>query len=80
MYCQVAGFGKTTVMTQWLARIQEMGREPAWLSLDKTDNDPQCFFANLLASIKIASSESVFEDIDLDKPSTATNHASTTCI
>ena len=32
-----AGFGKTTLLSEWLARC---GRAVAWLALDEGDNDP----------------------------------------
>ena len=33
-----AGFGKTTLVTQWLAG--DRTRQAAWVSLDRRDNDP----------------------------------------
>jgi len=44
-----AGFGKSTLMTSWLA---ESGRQAAWLSLDEGDNDPVRFWTYLIASIQ----------------------------
>ncbi len=35
-----AGFGKTTLLTEWLAAAGAGGRSVAWLSLDRRDNDP----------------------------------------
>lgn len=35
-----AGYGKTTLMAQWLQRLQAEGRHTAWLALDENDNDP----------------------------------------
>ena len=48
-----AGFGKTTVMTQWLAS-QPAGHAPmvAWLSLDSTDADLREFLTHLLAALQ----------------------------
>src|SRR5437879_4482856 len=40
-----AGFGKTTLLAQWLA---ESGPPVAWLSLDSEDNDPVRFLTYLL--------------------------------
>ena len=43
-----AGFGKTTLLTQWLAaRSAALADEQhaAWLSLDQGDNDPASFWA-----------------------------------
>ena len=37
-----AGFGKTTLLAQWLA---ENGTPVAWLSLEAEDNDPTCFLS-----------------------------------
>jgi len=43
-----AGYGKTTLVTQWLRGNQA---KTAWLSLDKTDNDPARFMAYLIAAL-----------------------------
>lgn len=40
-----AGFGKTTVLSQWLATRAEFASHVAWLSLDHADNDPARFLA-----------------------------------
>jgi LuxR family maltose regulon positive regulatory protein len=44
-----AGFGKTTLLSEWL-----IGRErpAAWLSLDEGDNDPARFLTYLIASLQ----------------------------
>jgi LuxR family maltose regulon positive regulatory protein len=43
-----AGFGKTTLITQWI----DATRMPvAWLSLDRGDNDPLRFLSYLLAAV-----------------------------
>ena len=34
-----AGFGKTTLLAEWLARSSSTGRAVAWLSLDESDID-----------------------------------------
>ncbi|HEX5561034.1 MAG TPA: tetratricopeptide repeat protein [Nocardioidaceae bacterium] len=51
-----AGFGKTTLLTQWLAS-NAPAREPAtrvaWLSLDRSDADPRRFLTTLLAAVRI---------------------------
>ena len=43
LVCASAGFGKTTLVSAWAARLASMaGRPPisvAWLSLDRSDND-----------------------------------------
>ena len=52
-----AGFGKTTLLTEWLtagpaARDDE--RLAAWLSLDRADNDPASFWTYLIAALRAA--------------------------
>ncbi len=44
-----AGFGKTTLVTQWVADCQ---RPVAWLSLDEDDNDLPRFLAYLIAALQ----------------------------
>jgi LuxR family maltose regulon positive regulatory protein len=42
-----AGFGKTTLVSEWVA-----GCRAAWLSLDKEDNDPTRFLIYLVAALQ----------------------------
>jgi LuxR family transcriptional regulator, maltose regulon positive regulatory protein len=44
-----AGFGKTTLVSDWLAGC---GRPAAWLSLDEGDNDPARFLAYVVAALQ----------------------------
>jgi len=44
-----AGFGKTTLVSEWLAGCE---RPAAWLSLDESDNDPTRFLAYLIAALQ----------------------------
>jgi ATP/maltotriose-dependent transcriptional regulator MalT len=44
-----AGFGKTTVLAQWLA---ESGTPAAWLSLEPDDNEPVRFLSYLIATLQ----------------------------
>jgi len=44
-----AGFGKTTLVSEWIAGC---GRPIAWLSLDEGDNDPVHFLSYLVASLQ----------------------------
>lgn len=44
-----AGFGKTTLLGEWLERC---GCQAAWLSLDAADNDPSRFWAYFLAALQ----------------------------
>ena len=49
-----AGFGKTTLLTEWLAAAPADGRSVAWLSLDQRDNDPARFWTYLVAALQTA--------------------------
>jgi LuxR family maltose regulon positive regulatory protein len=49
-----AGFGKTTLLAEWLPTIAADGRSVAWLSLDQRDNDPAVFWTYLLAALETA--------------------------
>ncbi|MFO7543987.1 MAG: LuxR C-terminal-related transcriptional regulator [Trueperaceae bacterium] len=44
-----AGFGKTTLVSAWLAARGDLA---AWLSLDVADNDPVRFLAHLVAALQ----------------------------
>lgn len=44
-----AGFGKTTLVSEWLA---DCDRPAAWLSLDDGDNDPARFLTCLIAALR----------------------------
>jgi LuxR family maltose regulon positive regulatory protein len=44
-----AGFGKTTLVSQWVAGCE---RPVAWLSLDEGDNDPASFLTYLVAALQ----------------------------
>lgn len=46
-----AGFGKTTVMTQCMSRMEEAGQVTAWLTLDEADNDVSRFLWYLNAAV-----------------------------
>jgi LuxR family maltose regulon positive regulatory protein len=52
-----AGFGKTTLLAEWLAAAPAEGRSPAWLSLDQRDNDPALFWTYLVAALQTAAPE-----------------------
>ncbi len=49
-----AGFGKTTLLTEWLATATADGRAVAWLSLDQRDNDPGVFWTYLVTALRAA--------------------------
>jgi LuxR family maltose regulon positive regulatory protein len=51
-----AGFGKTMLLSDWVAHVQTSGRSRApafvWLALDEADNDPAQFVAYLIAALQ----------------------------
>jgi LuxR family maltose regulon positive regulatory protein len=44
-----AGFGKTTLLSEWIAGHQQ---PVAWLSLDEGDNDPARFWSHFIAALQ----------------------------
>ena len=44
-----AGYGKTTLVTEWLGGLQT---KSVWISLDESDNDPRRFLAYLFAALQ----------------------------
>ncbi len=54
-----AGFGKTTLLAEWLAAgpARPAGeRLVAWLSLDRSDNDPASFWTYVIAALRTVAS------------------------
>ena len=49
LICAPAGFGKTTLLSAWLAEYEP---NVAWLSLDRSDNTPVRFFETLIAAFQ----------------------------
>ncbi len=49
-----AGFGKTTLLSEWLAGCGQMepGMRIAWVSLDEGDNDPVLFWTYVIAALQ----------------------------
>jgi LuxR family maltose regulon positive regulatory protein len=47
-----AGFGKTTILTEWLATVPDASI--AWLSLDHRDNDPALFWTYVITAVQSA--------------------------
>src|SRR5205807_4255506 len=50
-----AGFGKTTLVSEWVEGIERpkaRRARTAWLSLDEGDNDPARFLAYLVAALQ----------------------------
>jgi LuxR family transcriptional regulator, maltose regulon positive regulatory protein len=46
-----AGFGKTTLLGEWLEDRSAEGRSVAWVSLDGSDNDPARFLTYLVGAL-----------------------------
>lgn len=57
-----AGFGKTTLVSEWCELQDKQGALPhsqiAWLSLDLGDNDPARFLTYLVAALQKAAAQS----------------------
>jgi LuxR family maltose regulon positive regulatory protein len=49
-----AGFGKSTLLAEWLAAAPAGDRRAAWLSLDPGDNDPALFWTYVIAALRTA--------------------------
>ncbi len=47
-----AGFGKTTLVSEWIATLTGSGVRVAWLSLDEGDNAPARFLNYLVAALQ----------------------------
>jgi LuxR family maltose regulon positive regulatory protein len=47
-----AGFGKTTLVSEWIATLTGSGVRVAWLSLDEGDNAPARFLLYLVAALQ----------------------------
>lgn len=47
-----AGFGKSTLLAEWLAASEIGNRAAAWVSLEETDNDPALFWAYVIAALR----------------------------
>src|SRR6202163_189544 len=61
-----AGYGKSTLMARWHAKLLERGASCAWLSLDEDDNDATRFLRHLIAALQMASArigKEVAEDL-----------------
>ena len=68
-----AGFGKTTLVTQWLA---EGPRTVAWLSVDGRDNEPVTFWRYVLAALRTVLPDVGTEAVaQIDSPSASVEAA-----
>ena len=49
-----AGFGKTTLLAEWLGQTPGEDRSVAWLSLDPSDNEPSLFWTYVVVALQRA--------------------------
>ena len=54
LVCAPAGFGKSTLLSAWVAGSD---RQVAWLSLDEGDHDPTRFLSYLVAALRTVASD-----------------------
>ena len=47
-----AGYGKSTLLTQWLGVLEDQGVASGWLSLDADDNDPVRFVTYVFGALR----------------------------
>lgn len=47
-----AGYGKTTLMGQWMERVVQEGVHASWLTLDDSDNDPARLMCYLYGALR----------------------------
>ena len=52
-----AGFGKTTLLAEWVGGTAAGERPAAWLSLDQSDNNPELFWAYVITALRAVRSE-----------------------
>ena len=48
LICAPAGYGKSTLVAQWLAQL---ALPSAWVTLEASDNDPRSFFGLIVAAL-----------------------------
>ncbi|CAG1000434.1 partial HTH-type transcriptional regulator MalT, partial [Gammaproteobacteria bacterium] len=61
LVCAPAGYGKTTLIAEWLSSAAGGGFRVAWFSLDDDDNDPSRFLSYLVSAFARIS------DVNLDE-------------
>ena len=52
-----AGFGKSTLLAEWLAAVPSDPRSVAWLSLDPGDNQPAAFWTYVIKALQTVAPE-----------------------
>ena len=66
-----AGFGKSTLVADWLA---ESGLSAAWPSLDAGDSDPARFWTYLIAAVQTVHAAERGKHVYVEKPATHNMH------
>ena len=61
-----AGFGKTTLLAQWLEAAESSHRSVAWLALDPGDADLRLFLTHFVAAIQTVEPEAGIEVVAPD--------------
>src|SRR5262245_19444010 len=56
-----AGFGKTTLLADWIAAMPAEQASFAWLSLDEQDNNPHVFWTYVIAALRRVAPEVTIE-------------------
>jgi ATP/maltotriose-dependent transcriptional regulator MalT/DNA-binding SARP family transcriptional activator len=56
-----AGYGKTTLLSQWIQELTRTGAAVSWLSLDNSERDPALFLAYIIRAF-----QGMFPDIGTD--------------
>jgi LuxR family transcriptional regulator, maltose regulon positive regulatory protein len=54
-----AGYGKTTLLTQWI-QAEDAGLSFAWVSLDEQDNDPVRMWRHIVEALRRVAPEEDF--------------------
>ena len=76
-----AGFGKTTLLTDWLAADPDDDATVAWVLLDRRDNDPVRFWSYVVAALRtVAPAVGSSSLAMLQSPETPTDTAITTLL
>lgn len=68
-----AGFGKTTLLTEFAIRAEEVGARLAWCSLDHSDADGYRFWSCVLSALSLADDELSADLADVPAPHGAGN-------
>ncbi|MEO0803209.1 MAG: LuxR C-terminal-related transcriptional regulator [Cyanobacteria bacterium J06642_2] len=66
-----AGFGKTTLLAEWVAAVSKRNRPVAWVSLDRADNDSTYFWTyvfSALQKIQLEAGEQALEVLRSPQP------------